>query len=652
MSLLDTIDFSSPKALKKLTIPQLRELAGELREAIVATVSQTGGHLASNLGAVELTLAIHYCFDFPTDRLLWDVGHQCYVHKMITGRRGRFETIRQAGGLSGFPDINESEYDQFSVGHAGTAIATAVGLAHGDKLAGRSNRIVAVVGDASIVNGLSFEGLNNAGVLHRQLLVVLNDNSMAIDVTQGAFAKHLHRLRFTHTYEDLKIKAHHLLDRLPGGDSMRDSLHHLKQSLKSALLPDQIFEQLGITYLGPIDGHDLDELVRALTVVRDDPYPILLHVHTEKGRGSKFATSDPCKFHSPSSFKLNGDEAVIKKGRKSFTSVFGNSLVELAEADDKIVAITAAMPDGTGLVEFKERFPDRYFDVGICESAAVDIAAGLAKGGFKPVVAVYSTFLQRAFDQIWQEVILQGLPVVFAIDRAGLVGSDGAVHHGFADLALLAVLPKMVCCAVADELELADALRFAVYAGRAVAIRYPRDVVPDPILPAVPFELGRGRMIREGSEAVILACGAPTAAALQAAALLSSEGIEVAVASARFVKPIDTDMVDDLLARDVPVVMLEDHSKTGGFGSAVIQYAHEKRISTSRLYHVGLPADRLIRHDRRGRQLQAVGLDVAGIVGLVKKSLGSTPVAEQAKVGPNYGQTTRTRAGRALGMPK
>jgi len=612
MALVDNIN--SPADVKRLSVTQLRELAGELRKMIVETVSQSGGHLASNLGVVELTLALHHCFDFPKDRILWDVGHQCYTHKILTGRRQRFSTLRQSGGLSGFPDVNESEYDQFTVGHAGTSIATAVGLAHGDRLAGRSNRIVAVVGDASIVNGLSFEGLNNAGLLRRQLLIILNDNSMAIDVTQGAFAKYLSRLRFTHAYEDLKRRVHNLLEHLPLGRSMLESLQQLKQGVKTALSPGQIFEQLGITYLGPIDGHDMETLIRALEVVRDAPYPILLHVQTEKGRGYQFATSDPCKFHSPSAFELNGDTAVVKPGsRDSFTSIFGRSLVELAQADERIVAITAAMPDGTGLVEFKKRFPQRYFDAGICESAAVDIAAGLAKAGHKPVVAIYSTFLQRAFDQIWQEVVLQDLPVVFTIDRAGLVGSDGAVHHGFADLAYLRVLPNMVCSAVADELELREALKFALGSGKTVAIRYPRDLVPPPIEPSEPFELGRARILKKGDDAAILAYGAPVSGALQASKLLSEQGLEAAVISARFAKPLDGELITDLLGTDIPIIILEDHSKTGGFGSAVFQFAQENKLSTANIHHIGLPANKLIAHGPRSQQLEAVGLDPVGI---------------------------------------
>ena len=615
---------NSPGDIKRMSVEELTELAKEIRRTIVETVSRTGGHLASNLGVVELTLGLHYCFNFLEDRLLWDVGHQSYVHKLITGRRDRFATLRQSGGLSGFPDVRESPYDLFSVGHAGTAIATAVGVARGDQLAKRNHRVVAVVGDASIVNGLSFEGLNTAGLLKRQFLIVLNDNEMAIDVTQGAFANYMNRLRFTHIYEELKNRAQHMIDQLPLGKlgkTMAERLYHVKQGLKTAFSPSQIFEQMGITYLGPIDGHDLGMVIRALSVVRDAPYPILLHVQTQKGKGAGFATSDPCKFHSPSGYELNGEEAVIKPGKKSFTSAFGEILVDLAEKDEKITALTAAMPDGTGLVEFRRRFPERYFDVGICESAAVDLAAGLAKTGHKPVVAIYSTFLQRAFDQVWQEVILQGLPVVFCIDRAGLVGSDGAVHHGFCDLAFLRVLPNLICCAPADEAELREALAFALASGRVVAIRYPRDIVPEPVGTSAPFELGKARLLREGADASIVVYGALAHSALTAARELSAEGIETSVVSARFAKPLDEDLLAGLLEGGKPVILIEDHSKIGGFGSAVFEWAQANRLSTELVTHLGIPGDELIPHGSREWQLERAGLSTQGIAEAVRAAL-------------------------------
>jgi 1-deoxy-D-xylulose-5-phosphate synthase len=627
MGLLTAV--KNPDDIKKMSIDQLQELAREIRATIVQTVSHTGGHVASNLGIVELTLAIHHCFNVPEDRLLWDVGHQCYVHKLITGRQERFNTLRQAGGLSGFPDIHESPYDLFSVGHAGTAIATAVGLAHGDLIAKRNNRVISIVGDASIVNGLSFEGLNNAGTLKRQFLVILNDNEMAIDVTQGGFAKYLNRLRFTHTYEDFKRRVQHMLDLIPLGTlgkQMMESLHHIKQGLKTALTPGQFFEQMGLTYLGPIDGHDIGMLIRALSVVRDAPYPILLHVQTQKGKGYRFATSDPCKFHSPSGYELNGDEATLKPGKpgkKTFTAAFSDALVKAAENDPRVVAITAAMPDGTGLVQFREKFPQRYFDVGICESAAVDIAAGLAKSGQKPVVAIYSTFMQRAFDQVWQEVVLQELPIVFCLDRAGLVGSDGAVHHGFCDISYLRALPNMICIAPADELELREGLKFALNCGKAVAIRYPRDYVPEPIAPPEPFELGRAKIVRHGADAVILAYGALVNNALTAARTLSAQGVECTVVSARFAKPLDEELIAELLESGKPMIIVEDHSRIGGFGSAVFEMAQQRglKIDLNRITHLAMPGDTLVPHGSRSWQLEKVGLDAAGIASAVTETL-------------------------------
>ncbi len=621
MTLLEQIN--SPNDIKRMSIDQLNALAKEIRKVIIETVSHTGGHVATNLGIVELTLALHYCFDFKKDRLLWDVGHQCYVHKLITGRYKQFSTLRQKGGLSGFPAPDESPYDLFSVGHAGTAIATALGLAYGDSLTNKNTRIVSLVGDASIVNGLSFEALNNAGLLKRQFLIILNDNSMAIDVTQGAFAKYLNKLRFTHTYEDIKRKAYDLLDHLPLGKSMIESINILKQGVKTAISHGQIFEQLGITYLGPIDGHNLNMLIRALKVVRDAPYPVLLHVQTQKGKGSKFASAEPTKFHSPSGYELNGDYAQIKTGKKTFTSVFGKTIVDLAEKDKKIVAITAAMPDGTGLVEFKKRFPNRYFDVGIAESAAVDLAAGLAKSGLKPIVAIYSTFLQRAFDQIWQEVVLQKLPVIFCIDRAGLVGSDGAVHHGFCELAFLRTMPNMICCAPADEYELQNAMEFAISCNRPIAIRYPRDVIPEPVAPPEPFTLGQSRIIKEGKDVILLAYGALVSNAIQASEILAEKNIDAGVISARFAKPIDENLLKSILNSEKLITLIEDHSKAGGFGSAVFEFANRAGLPINNIIHLALPEDELIPHASRAQQLEQVGLTAKGIAKAITKRIKS-----------------------------
>lgn len=622
MSILERVN--SPADLRTLSMGELTELAAEIRARIIEVVSRNGGHLASNLGVIEITLALHYCFDFPRDRLLWDVGHQCYPHKLLTGRNRRFDTLRRAGGISGFPDARESEYDLFSVGHAGTAIATALGLARGDLAASRSNRIVALVGDASIVNGLAFEGLNQAGLLKRQFLVVLNDNKWGISPTQGSFAAYLAKFRASHIYEEVRDKARRFLGRVPVfGKSMVDMIDHLRQGIKATVSPGQIFEQLGYIYAGPFDGHDLPCLIELLTYLRDVQHPVLLHIHTDKGRGCEFASAEPSRFHSPMPFLVEDGKVTVHKGSgKSWTAAFADALVEVARADDRVHAITAAMPDGTGLDKFTRVFPDRCHDVGIAESCAVDVAAGMSKAGLRPVVAIYSTFMQRAFDQVFQEVSLQNLPVVLCLDRAGCVGGDGAVHHGFLDIAFLRSLPNMVLVAPADEAELLAALRFSVQMDRPVAIRYPRDDVPEPLGPCPPFELGRSRLLRDGHDAIVLAYGAMASHALDAAELSAADGLSLRVIQTRFARPVDERMLVESLTAGVPVITVEDHSIAGGFGSAVLEAAQSLQLPTEHLVRLGLPADRFIPHGSRAAQLAECGIDAAGIARTVADHLG------------------------------
>lgn len=432
---------NSHAEISQLSHGELEVLAGEVREWVMHSVSRTGGHLASNLGITELTIALHCVFDFSRDRLVFDVGHQCYVHKMLTGRAHLFERLRQEGGVSGFPSPAESECDPFAVGHAGTAVATAVGLALGVQLQQSDERIVAVVGDASIVNGVAFEGLNNTSRVKRQLLIILNDNSMGISKTEGAFAQYLTRLRVSRPYEDLRRRTESMVRRLPYvGEKIQESLERIKGGIKSTLQGAYYgFEQLGLGYFGPIDGHDTALLIKLLSAFKEVDHPVLLHVHTEKGRGFHSAKEDPCRFHSPGPFKINGRTTEISSGGgKSFTSAYTDAMADLMERDERVVALTAAMADGTGVAKLQERFGDRVIDVGIAESACVDIAAGLAKQGLRPVVTIYATFLQRAYDQIFQEVSIQNLPVTFCVDRAGLVGGDGPVHHGFSDITFFA----------------------------------------------------------------------------------------------------------------------------------------------------------------------------------------------------------------------
>src|SRR3954465_14811337 len=484
MSLLSQIH--TPADLRKLSMEQLGDLAKEMRDRIFAAVSKNGGHLASNLGVVELTIALHYVYDFgpyPTgpDRLLFDVGHQCYTHKMLTGRADDFEMLRKKGHVGGFPNPCESDYDLFAVGHAGTAISTAVGMARGDAHLKRDNYVVAVIGDASIVNGMAFEGLNNAGTLKRQLLIVLNDNGMSISQPQGAFSQYLERVRVSTTYAEFMRLSKNLVHQLPTGvaDRIEQLWRHFKEGVKSTFWPGQIFEALGIKYMGPLDGHDLPGLIDMLAEIKHVDAPVLLHIKTVKGHGYEVTTTDPTKMHPPAAFTVNGCRVEINKGSgKSWTTAYADAMIALAKKDPRVVALTAAMPDGTGLSKYEKEFPDRYYDTGICESHLVGMAAGMAKAGMRPFAAIYSTFIQRAFDQVWQEVALNGVPVAFCMDRAGYVGDDGAVHHGFCDQAFLRPLPGMVLAAPSDEAELNRAVRFQLTLDTASAIRYPRDNVP------------------------------------------------------------------------------------------------------------------------------------------------------------------------------
>jgi 1-deoxy-D-xylulose-5-phosphate synthase len=611
---------TSPHQLRRMNPEEIEALAGEIRQRIIDVVRRNGGHLASNLGITELTLALHYVFDFSSDRLLWDVGHQCYAHKIITGRNRQFDKLRQAGGLSGFPSPAESEYDLFHTGHAGTAVSTAAGLALGDQTAGRDNRVVAVVGDASIVNGLSMEGLNNAALLKRQFLIILNDNNMAIDRPRGALAEALEHMRMTDRYRELKHSTEQLLKHLPLGDGMADALKHIKEGLRTTLHGGQMFEALGFNYFGPIDGHDIKELIRVLQRVGTLDRPTVLHVHTEKGRGCPYAVEDPTLFHSPSAHTIENGKAVFNKPKEaSWTQVFADALIEAAREDERIVAITAAMPDGTGLATFREEFPDRTIDVGIGESHAVAAAAGMAKAGLKPVVAIYSTFMQRAFDQVFHECALQKLPVVFAMDRAGLVGSDGAVHHGFADIAFLRPLPGMTLAAPADAGEMSACLKFALTHDGPVALRYARDIAPASQETPAAFERGRSVCLRKGQDATILAYGSTVAPACQAAKMLAEEGIEACVINARFAKPLDEAMLADRIAAG-PVLVVEDHARIGGLGSAVLELAAEKGWDARRVKLLGIP-DRFVSAASRNHQLRIVGLDAEGIAETLQKQI-------------------------------
>ncbi len=631
---------TNPTDLKRLPVDQLPTLATEIRHAICEQIKITGGHFAPNLGVVELTIALHYVFDFAQDRLLFDVGHQCYTHKLLTGRFPMLGRLRQQHGLAGFPEPGESDFDLFSVGHAGTAISTAVGMARGDLLNGESfdpettpegRRVVALVGDASIVNGVAMEGLNNAGTLNRQFLVVLNDNGMAIAQPQGAVAAYFDRIRVNSAYRRMKETAKGVVKRLPGGTILKEMYHRMGEIAKDAVAEDSWFEKFGLLTVGPIDGHDLPTLIDMLSEVKNFDRPLVLHVHTVKGKGFDFSEGDATTFHSPKPFTVEGCRVELKTGGRSFTSAFSDALTELMEEDEKVVTCTAAMSDGTGLASILKKFPDRAWDTGICESHAADMCAGLAKTGWKPFFAVYSTFLQRAFDQIFQEVALQRLPLRLCLDRAGLVGGDGAVHHGFCDISILRVFPDSVLMAAMDEPSLKHALTFMRdYDNGLSAVRYPRESVSDRFndkdCPA--FQLGKARPLVEHAnpDAAILAYGVM---AIEAASALDQLDGDYAINlyDARFSKPVDIDLLRTLIQQNIPIITVEDHGLTGGFGSCVVDECQNAGLDTRNITRLGIP-EQWIEQGSRPGQLEEAGIDALSIARTIRQTLDVSPMPE------------------------
>ena len=642
MNLLGTIH--SPADLKALPPADLVQVCAEIRHAICEQVSKSGGHLAPNLGVVELTVAMHYVFDFSYDRLLFDVGHQCYTHKLLTGRQHLLPRLRQRGGMSGFPEPRESNFDLFTVGHAGTAIPTAVGMARGDSLNGEGwtvdkpngRRTVSLIGDASIVNGVAMEGLNNAGTLKRQFLVILNDNGMSIAKPQGAVSAYFDRLRLSHTYGEFKKRAKEMARHMPGGESLKGLYHRMGESSKAFIAENHWFEHFGLVTVGPIDGHDLPTLIDFLNEAKHFDHPMVLHVKTIKGKGYEFAENDACAFHSPSAFKIEtmeneGCKVEMKKGGRSFTAAFGEILTSLMERDPKVVACTAAMPDGTGINKVIDKFPTRVWDSGICESHAFDMMAGLAKTGWKPFFAVYSTFLQRAFDQAFQEAALQGLPVRLCLDRAGLVGGDGAVHHGFCDIALLSVLPKACIMAAMDESSLRACVNFMNdYSEGISSVRYPRDNVSPRFegVPCPPFEMGKARQLvgHKNPDAAILTFGVCAIDAAEALEKLDGE-YAVELYDGRFAKPIDGDLLRRLLTAGTPIITVEDHSIRGGFGAAVLETCNALGLDTRLVTRMALP-DQWIYQGERKEQLAEAGIDGAAIARTVRAILEGQLVSE------------------------
>lgn len=593
-------NIKNPADLRKLSINDLPGVAEELRSAIIGTVSRTGGHLASSLGAVELTLAVHYVFNTPEDKIIWDVGHQAYAHKLITGRCGRFSGLRQIGGISGFPNKDESpENDIFTCGHASTSISTALGLVASRDLKRGEEKIIAVIGDASLGGGMAFEALNHAGHAGKELIVILNDNELSISQSVGALSKYLNRIITAPTYNKIRKDVEKLVKRIPRfGFRAYRAARKLEEGLKNLLIPGMLFEEMGFRYFGPIDGHDLSGLVWTLNSLKDLKEPILIHVVTKKGKGFRFAEQDPSSFHGTGPFDTKTGEKLGAKEAETFTDAFSDKILDLGRKDTKVIGITASMIDGTGFNKFAQAYPDRFFDVGIAEEHAVGFSAGLARGGFKPVVAVYSTFLQRGYDQIIHDVCLQDLPVTFCLDRAGLVGEDGPTHHGVFDIAYLRHIPKLTFMAPATPHELKSMLEFAVSMKGPCAIRYPKGGARNAVRSEEPVRLGKAEILKEGKDLAIISVGVMADTALDIAAMLAAKKIGVTVINARFIKPLDENLLADIFSRIKRVVTIEDGTLEGGFGSAVLEYIERSHLDGIKVKRFGLP-DRFIEHGRK-----------------------------------------------------
>jgi len=618
---LDQIE--CPFDVKKLDPEELERLCSELREEILSTVSKNGGHLASNLGVVELTVALHHVFDFPRDKVIWDVGHQSYAHKILTGRKDRFHTLRQYEGISGFPKRDESPYDAFDSGHSGTSISSALGMAEARRLKGEEGKMIALIGDGSMTAGLAFEGLNQSGHIDQNLIVILNDNEMSISRNVGALSSYLNRLmtgQFVNRFRE-DIKA--FLETLPRiGKSALRFAKQAEESLKGLLMPGLLFEELGMKYIGPIDGHRLDYLIETFQNVKKLRGPILIHVITKKGKGYPPAEAHPARYHSVPPFHIETGEP--KQGSTgnppTYTQVFGETLCQLARENKHLIAITAAMQSGTGLERFAKEFPDRFYDIGIAEQHAVTFAAGLALEGMKPVLAIYSTFLQRAYDQILQDVGLQNLPVVFALDRGGIVGEDGPTHQGLFDFSYLRHIPNLIIMVPKDEDELQHMMKTAMECPSPVAFRYPRGkgegVKRNPVLRSI--EIGKGEVLREGSDMLILAIGTTVYPSIRAAERLDASGIHAAVINTRFLKPLDENLIAEWAGKIGKILTVEENVLQGGFGSAVLELLQEKGLTSVHMKRLGIP-DLFVEHGPPALLRAKYGIDEAGIYRAVKE---------------------------------
>lgn len=620
--LLDQI--KNPQDLRRVNQQDLPRLADEIRKEIINVVSKTGGHLASSLGAVELAIAVHYVLDTPRDKVLWDIGHQAYAHKILTGRRSAFKTIRQLGGISGFPNKNESEYDIFTTGHSSTSLSSATGLAVARDLRGSDEKIVVIIGDAGLANGMAFEAMNHIGHLKKDVIVILNDNELSISKTVGALSRYLNTIIVNPLYNRIRSDLQALVKKIPKfGLRAYRAARRFEESIKSLLVPGIFFEELGFRYFGPINGHSLDELIRRLRNVVNLKGPILLHTITKKGKGYKYSEECPTDFHGSHPFdKVSGTQSADKKVT-TYTAAFSEKMVELAERRGDIVAVSAAMLPGTGLDKFAKKFPDRIFDVGIAEEHAVTFAAALARGRLKPFVAIYSTFLQRAYDQIIHDVCLQNLGVVFCLDRAGLVGEDGATHNGLFDISYMRSIPNMIVAAPKDVEGLKAMMELAADMDKPFSIRYPRGGqlfgLPEVIAPSK-VELGKSEILKDGRHLVILALGSMVNVSLKSADILSKSGIQATVVNARFVKPLDGELIEDLSKRFKRFVTVEEGVISGGFGSAVLEFIDRENIKGVELKIIGLP-DEFIEHGGREELLRKYNLTPDGIASVIALEL-------------------------------
>ena len=600
--------------IKKLDEGQLKELAGEIRQFLIEKISRTGGHLASNLGVVELTMALHLTLDFPEDKLIWDVGHQSYTHKLLTGRKDGFDDLRKYGGMSGFPKRKESPCDAFDTGHSSTSISAGLGYVAARELLGQDHSVVSVIGDGSLTGGMAYEALNNASRLKSNFIIVLNDNNMSISENVGGMSKYLSGLRTAQAYTDLKKGVEDTLKRIPGrGDRIVSQIRKTKSGIKQLLVPGMFFEDMDITYLGPVDGHDIRKLLKVFNEAKRVDHAVLVHVITKKGKGYAPAEKDPAKFHGPGPFDIETGEPKEPGGPDTYTQVFSKVLTDIAKRDDKVVAITAAMEDGTGLASFAKHFPQRFFDVGIAEEHAMTFAAGLAAGGMKPVFAVYSSFLQRAYDQTLHDVCLQDLPVVIAVDRAGLVGSDGETHQGVFDLSFLTMIPNMTVISPKNRWEMADMLRFAVDFRHPIAVRYPRGAAYEGMRQfRAPVEYGKSEVLYEEKDIAVIFVGHMAELADSVRRSLKEAGYSCSLINARFVKPLDTELLDELAKTHSLFVTIEENVLTGGFGEQVMDYVSRAALDVH-VRNIGIP-DEYVEHGNVEVLRKETGLDRETVV--------------------------------------